>query len=551
MEQNKTYDSLFTLYNAPQFNQNIEINHKQKIKQYLDAQKERDEVESKIYKVLNELVNMSKDSKQALNLFQKLSFLSPLLANIDTWMELNLVGDEILYQLYFKYGLMFKECQENVIECPLFNDTIYQGNSINWRRIKENIQKTNNKLLEQQNILYQKYQRYVIWVDQNDSKENQKALIQIQKEYETSLIVKYYTDINKFKQDYIKFKRQPIFLILSEQVVNDSSSLVGKLFLWIKAEWQQNEKDNRIRGIIIYTNDLGVRQMRTKFEQDNSKLVKKVTANANEMLEVLNFLIYPNKFYPIIRIDELSALFQNEMKEKLLNMHINPPKQSISYYSNQHFDYKNLFNQAIKVIKDKNINFQPNALKVDLIVDELKKIYTNNNNEQQIAQKIIQLYTQDNVPFSLFINTTLCTLNEILINITMPLIELFQTAIYQYDDSSCKPYTYEKILYRGTNFPCDIFDQYIKIGELICLPSFSSFTEDMNIAKKYMISNNSDYIPCILVYHLKIGSAQYDFRPKFICRLREYVTYPYATYEISNINKVDTYTEITISQSIS
>ncbi|KAL4453972.1 hypothetical protein ABPG74_003855 [Tetrahymena malaccensis] len=553
-QQNKMYDSQFALNSAAQFNQNIEINHKQQIKQQLDAQKE--EVQSKINKVLNELGNMSKNSKEALNLFQQLSVLSPLLADIGA--QVNCVDDELYYKLYIQYRNIFKEFQDNVNECNVISQQSLAGKTDpkKMQQIKDSIKKVADKLIQINKNVYQQSQRYVIWVDYNDSKENKMTLIQIQKEYETSLIVKFYTDINKFKQEYSTFKGQPIFLILSGQVANDYSSSDGKLFKWIKTEWQQKKEDNRIRGIIIYTSDLGVKHMRDKFEKDESKLVKKVTANTNEMLEILNNLISPSKFCRVIGMDEFSALFQNQMKEKLMNMHTTSPTKSLSYYSPMNFDYKSMFYQAIKVIKDKKINFQSDALKIDEIIDELNKIYKNYNDEQQIAQQIIYLYTLEKVPFYKFINTSLNTLNENLIYVTMPLIELLQTAIYKYDDSS-NPSSIQKgqpkLMYRGSSIPDENFDELVKLNQFICLPSFSSFTEDINIAKKFIQMNNySGTRECIFVYKHNMGSAQYNIRPKFISPVsffkneKEYLTYPCVAYKISSIQKVDTYTEITL-----
>ncbi|EAR92739.2 hypothetical protein TTHERM_00322830 (macronuclear) [Tetrahymena thermophila SB210] len=544
------YDSQVALNNASQFNQKIEEQHKKQCEIQLNAQKK--EVEDKISKVLSELGNMSKNSKEALGLFQQLSQLSPLLTEIGA--QVKCVGDELFYKLYMQYRNVFKEFQENVNECNVISQQSLQGHSDpqKMKQIRESIIKIANKLSNINKNVYQQSQRYVIWVDFNDSKDNKQTLIHIQKLYETSLVVKFYTDVNKFKQDYSSYKGQPIFLILSGQVANDYASSDGRLFSWIKNEWLQKKEDNRIRGIIIYTSDQGVKFLKNKFESDESKLVKRVTANTNEMLEVLSGLITPSKFCRVIGIEEFSALFQNNLKNKLTRMHITPPTNPLSYYSPQNFDYSKMFNEAYNTIKKYKINFQPDAMKFDEVLDEIKKIYSKYpNNEQKIAQQMIYLYSLEKIPFYKLINTTLNTLNEALILVMMPLIELFQTAIFKFDDSSFPESIQKgqpKKMYRGSSIPDENYDQLIKPNELICLPSFSSFTEDIEIAKRFLKLNNfSGTKECIFVYEHKMGSAQFDIRPKYVSpesffkQEKEYITYPCVAYKIQSIQQKETY----------
>ncbi|KAL4497850.1 hypothetical protein ABPG72_000605 [Tetrahymena utriculariae] len=555
MEPN--FSDALALDNASKFNQNVEKIHKISYQVQLDVQKK--DVQDKINKVLAELGNMSKNSKEALGLFQQLSVLSPLLAEIGG--QVNCVDDDLYYKLYIQYRNIFKEFQANVDQCNVISQQSLAGKTDpeKMKQIRDSIQKIAQKLTHINQNVYQQSQRYVIWVDFNDSKENKATLLHIQKDYATSLIVQFYVKIEEFKQNYIKFKGQPIFLILSGQVANDYSNSDGKLFQWIKSEWQKQKEENRIRGIIIYTSDLGVKHMKTKFESDDSKLVKKVTANTTEMLEVLSSLISPSKFCRVIGITEFSALFKSNTKDKLMKMHVTPPNISLNNYNPKKFDFAKMFSEAKKVIQDYKINFQPDAMQFDQVLDEIKKIYNNNeNNEQKLASEIIYLYTLEKVPFYKLLNTSLNVLNENLLNVLMPLIELFQTALFIYDDSQSNESIQKgqpKKLFRGSSIPDENFDQLVKINEYICLPSFSSFTEDINIAKKFIQMNNfSGTRECIFVYEHKMGSAQYDIRPKYISPVsffkgeKEYLTYPCVVYKISGIKKVpnETYTEITL-----
>lgn len=78
---------------------------------------------------------------------------------------------------------------------------------------------------------------------------------------------------------------------------------------------------NLIRGIIIFTSELGVKFMRERFEGDDSKLVHIVTSDTNAMLKCLEILITSSKVCCIRSFEELSFFFTNEFKHRLLKMH--------------------------------------------------------------------------------------------------------------------------------------------------------------------------------------------------------------------------------------
>jgi len=82
-------------------------------------------------------------------------------------------------------------------------------------------------------------------------------------------------------------------------------------------------------------------------------------------------------------------------------------------------------------------------------------------------------------------------MNEDLIKVMHPFIDLFLIALYYYDDFSdtiikrpvmnSVPIVYD--FYRGSTIPDDQFyNNFIKVNSIITLPGFSSFSADKNIA---------------------------------------------------------------------
>lgn len=65
---------------------------------------------------------------------------------------------------------------------------------------------------------------------------------------------------------------------------------------------------------------------------DNSKLVKAVTSDTEGMYQTLDKMISPGKFLRIVGVEEFSHFFANNLKERLLNLHLSHPTKLIIDY---------------------------------------------------------------------------------------------------------------------------------------------------------------------------------------------------------------------------
>lgn len=110
---------------------------------------------------------------------------------------------------------------------------------------------------------------------------------------------------------------------------------------------------------------------------------------------------------------------------------------------------------------------------------------------------MMSLYAKESseIPVYSFLNSTLNIMNEDLIKILQPFIDLFLIALFYYDDLSetkiKKPITMADPIvynfYRGSAIPEDQFDNdTIKVNSFITLPGFSSFSTDQNIASGFV-----------------------------------------------------------------
>lgn len=79
------------------------------------------------------------------------------------------------------------------------------------------------------------------------------------------------------------------------------------------------------------------------------------------------------------------------------------------------------------------------------------------------------------------------TLNEDVIDIIWDIIIMLRVALAKYDDSAYSGISLANntspTLYRGTNLAQDFFSRIIKVNEIICLASFSSFTSSFAVAE--------------------------------------------------------------------
>jgi len=125
----------------------------------------------------------------------------------------------------------------------------------------------------------------------------------------------------------------------------------------------------------------------------------------------------------------------------------------------------------------------------------------------------MSLYSKESseIPIYNVLNSTLNIMNEDLIRIMQPFIELFLIALYYYDDSpdskikrpveNSVPIVYD--LFRGSTIPDDQFNNdLIKVNSVIILPGFSSFSAKKEIAAGFIELNKGfvDSQPVIFNY---------------------------------------------------
>ncbi|KAL4480968.1 hypothetical protein ABPG72_014436 [Tetrahymena utriculariae] len=521
------------------------------------------EVQDEIKNLLGKLAKMSNSSQNATTLFEQLKQLSPLFRQFGSY--LHCLDDKIQHELYLKFRNVFKDFKEGVSKKVALESLNALDDPEKMKEIKDSIGKVAQDLNSLCQCVYEDSKRYLIWVDTYQSSENKDLLCELQLIYSPTLTVQFYSDVEKFKSEFQKYYNQPVFLIMSGQVANDHSYSDKKLFNYIKGLYNQNKQQVKIRGIIIYTSQKGYIHLKDKFENDDSKLVKKVTYDTDKMLQALNLLISPSKFCRVVNLDDLSYLFESALKYNLLNMHKPHLKKSLLEYNPQKINLKQIFTDAKKIIKLRKIPFYE-ELEFESILTQVNNIYLQNSNDQQenqqeIAKQLLRLYTKEGqnqqIQFYQLINNTLNTLNEELIKNMIPFIEMLQIALYTYDDSlSCTSIKKGKTqqLFRGSSITQMNYQNIIKLNQFICLPSFSSFTSKESIAIDFMLNNlYPESRACLFIYEHQTGSQQYDFRPKSLKEISEkkyeyeFLTYPFVTYRIIDIKDLQ-FQEISYSQ---
>ncbi|KAL4432238.1 hypothetical protein ABPG74_020206 [Tetrahymena malaccensis] len=529
-------------------------------KQEEDSKQNLKEVQNEIKNLLGRLGKMSDRSQNAMSLFDQLQQLSPLFRQFGA--HLHCLDDQIQHNLYLKFRNVFKEFKEGVSKKITLESQDALNNPEKMKEIKANIDRVAKDLNQLCQNLYEESKRYLIWVDTNNNVQNKHFLFELQLKYSPGLTVQFYSDVDKFKSELNKYLGQPIFLIMSGQVANDYSPSDKKLFNYIKSQYNLNKQQVKIRGIVIYASQQGVIYIKDKFENDDSKLVKKVTSDPDEMLQVLDTLISPSKFSRVINFDDLPYFFDSTLKRTLLNLHKPQSNKSLLEYKPDKIQLSKIFEQAKEMITYKNIHFYE-EFNFKEILKAINNIYDNNpNNPQEIAKQILKLYTQEgqNIQFYQIINNTLNTLNEGLIQIMMPLIEMLQIALFTYDDSFDQTFIKKGVkckLYRGTSIPKQQYDTLINQNQFICFPSFSSFTTSQDVAQIFIMNNSNydDSEPCLLIYEHQTGSEQYEFRPKSLRNITytdkkdedEFLTYPFVTYKILSVEKKDWYNIINLT----
>ncbi|KAL4480969.1 hypothetical protein ABPG72_014437 [Tetrahymena utriculariae] len=494
-----------------------------------------------------------------MSLYDQLQQLNPLFRQFGSY--LHCLDDKIQYELYLKFRNVFKDFKEGVSKKISLESKNAIENPEKMKEIKDSIDNVVQDLNSLCQNIYEESKKYLIWVDTFDNIENKNFLFELQLKYSPILTVQFYSDVEKFKSEFQKYYGLPVFLIMSGQVANDYSYTDKKLFNYIKGLYNQNKQQVRIKGILIYTSEEGVKYMKDKFEKDDSELVKIVTYNSDDMLEVLNKLISHNKFCRVLDPTDLSYLFESKLKFKLASMHKSNPEKCLLGYNPQEINLKQIFVDAQVVMKEKNINFIE-KVEFDHIFTQINKIFQSSSDKLEIAKQLLKLYTKEdyknqNIQYYQLINNILNTLNEDLIKKMMPLIEMLQVALYTYDDSSDVTSIKKgssHTLYRGTSIPQQNYQNQIKVNQFICLPSFSSFTSDQQVAINFIFNNKfDDTRPCLFIYEHSAGSQQFEFRPKNLKNISEqgseseFLTYPFVTYKIIGIIEGELYSTVNLT----
>ena len=191
-------------------------------------------------------------------------------------------------------------------------------------------------------------------------------------------------------------------------------------------------------------------------------------------------------------------------------------------------------NNEQKKVKD-------NRLKIEIMLETLQKFKGINDNEEEI----IKIYTEESSSYYKDFNYWLMNSNSLAIEKTAWFISAVIYSLNKYGEKNKKSVKKNITLYRGIKSNLsDLLSYERSKGELICFPSFTSASPDINIAKKFskIKEPSNQYATIISInYIFKKGFKPTAVDVSDVSQFKnekEVLFYPYSFFKIKNV-KID------------
>ncbi|KAL4512908.1 hypothetical protein ABPG72_017593 [Tetrahymena utriculariae] len=396
---------------------------------------------------------------------------------------------------------------------------------------------------------------YFIQPDQEDLQEMNEIVKYLSNTYQKKGQIKTYQDKETFIKEMEEYglKQNPIIAFVScNNYEEQNDEMLDSLFSILKLKETHQDKI-KLQGVILQV-DCEESYNMLKEETQEIPIKLEVTYDYFEFYNEVFKFMNPQEFRRIILCDDIN-LYYLTIKQKFFSLHIdNFSNLSLLEFEPEKINLQQKLEQAIDIMKKREIKVDKLIKAPDMaqkLTNEISKQYKEaKRNEQDICGRILKLYTMESAGLYKFVNGCLNTLNEDIIILIWDLVMLLRIALQKYDDS---PYTAIKIqdlvapkLFRGINLSQDYFNRIIKVGNIICLASFSSFSLSQDVALQFILQDENfskDRASIIFEYEHKISTYNYLQRPKSISQLsayskeEEYLLPPSYLFKIYKIDK--------------
>ncbi|EAR94272.2 hypothetical protein TTHERM_00856490 (macronuclear) [Tetrahymena thermophila SB210] len=478
---------------------------------------------------------VSARSKNTMSLFLQMSKLNEAVRFLDK------IKDEdrlVVQQFYRVFRGLLKSYENNGIMSEVGLVSGFENLSDEYIvEIKEKLFKMTQGLTGLCNSIVNNTSVHLMWYfispDQEDQQEMNSIVEYLSKTYQKKGLVKTYLDQEIFLKEMREYglKQNPIIAFISCNNYNKQNEQIIDCIFNIQS-LIQDHKDIKLQGLILQVDSEESFNQLKIFTQDIS-IKHEVTYDYFEIYNEVFKFMNPQEFRRVIPCDDIN-LYYHTIKEKFFKLHIDDfSKISMFDFEPERINLQNKLEQAIDIMKKRDIKVDKFILAPNMaqkLTNEISKQYQQSNkSEQKICEGILKLYTMESVGFYKFINGCLNTLNEDVVILIWDLVMMLRVALQKYDDT---PYTKIQIqnavapkLFRGINLSQDYFNRIIKVGKIICLASFSSFTLSQDVALQFILQDENfskDRASIIFEYEHKISTHNYPQRPKSVSQLSAY-----------------------------
>ncbi|KAL4439375.1 hypothetical protein ABPG74_017038 [Tetrahymena malaccensis] len=368
--------------------------------------------------------------------------------------------------------------------------------------------------------------------------------------------------LNQFEKDLQKFSllfNKDTFQNIHSQYKINFNLINEEDLNKIKQYVNHKAKLNQLSPDIRYTDNMQQRDtMKQILQSINNSNLKK-----GDIQKTQQIMIETAPFYDIqnqSQKQKLKNLIQSSIIDREANLfsrsELDLSSLRLSDFSPLKINYVQIFEKAMKIIQEKEYLDSEIFENMNNIPQCISECFTNTDSEQNIAQKILNLYTQDTIqcPIYKFLNNTLFSLNTQLIQILKPFYLIFSISLFIYCDQDVTQISNNKplSLYRGVCIKNEDFNNIIKEKANILLPGFSSFSSEKRTAQIFTkFSKFSDTKPVIFKCPYQANVRNQEYRPKNISKVsqfkeNEYIFYPFSQFQILSLKQKEDYCVVKI-----
>ncbi|KAL4481781.1 hypothetical protein ABPG74_007870 [Tetrahymena malaccensis] len=478
---------------------------------------------------------VSARSKNTMNLYKQMMELSKAVNILDQVKE---EDRQVVQQFYRIFRGLLKSYDSNQMMSEVGQFSGFENLSDEYiSEIKEKLLHMTQGLQGLCNSIINNTSVHLLWYfikpDQEDLNDMNQIVNFLTNTYQKKGQIKTYLNQETFFSDMKEFglKQNPIIAFISCNNYKTQNEEIMDCLLKLN-ELKQNHEQLKLQGVILQVDcEKAYKILKEQIEGFPFKL--EATYDYFEMYNEVFKFMNPQEFRRIIPCDDIN-LYYHTMKHKFFSLHVEDFQNvNMLDFEPQKINLKDKLEQAIDIMKRRDIKVDKLILAPDMaqkLTNEISKQYREaNNNEQQICSRILKLYTMESIGLYKFVNGCLNTLNEDVVILIWDLVMMLRVALQKYDDS---PFTAIKIqdavapkLFRGINLSQNYFNKIIKVGSMICLASFSSFSLSQDVALQFILQDENfsrDRASIIFEYEHKISTYNYPQRPKSISQLSAY-----------------------------